>query len=65
MRSLAPYTRVILRGNHHGKGYNSTSALLSRVITTNTERLRLRRLPSLQLVDIPSTSRTADIPSTS
>ena len=65
MRSSAPYTRATLRGNCRGRGHNSTSALLSRVITTNAERLRLRRPPSLQLADIPSTSRTADIPSTS
>ena len=47
MRSLAPYTRVTLRGSCCGRGYNSTSALQSRAVTTNTERLRLRRLPSL------------------
>ena len=64
MRSSAPYTRATLRGNHHGKGHNSTSALPSRIITTNTEHLRPRRPPSLQLADIPSTSQTADIPST-
>ena len=65
MKSLAPYTRVILRGNRRGKGHNSTSTLLSRVITTNAEHLRLRHPPSPQLADIPSISQTADIPSTS
>jgi len=47
MRSLAPYTRAMLRGSRRGRGYNSTSAPLSRVVTTNTKRLRLRRPPSL------------------
>jgi len=47
MRSLAPYTRATLRESRHGRGYNSTSILLSRVVTTNTKRLRLRRPPSL------------------
>jgi hypothetical protein len=56
MRSLAPYTRAILRGSHRGRGYNSTSTLSSRVVTTNTKRLRLRRLPSPQPADIPSAS---------
>ena len=56
MRSLAPYTRAILRGSRRGRGYNSTSTPLSRVVTTNTKRLRLRRPPSLQPVDIPSAS---------
>ena len=65
MRSLAPYTRAILRGSYRCRGYNSTSILTSRVVTTNTKRLRPRRLPSLQLADIPSTSWTADILSTS
>ena len=60
MRSLAPYTRAILRGSRCGRGHNSTSVLLSRVVTTNAKRLRLRRPPSLQLADILST----DIPST-
>ena len=59
MRSSAPYTHTILRGSCCGKGYNSTSVLPSRIITTNTERLRLCRLPSPQLADILS----ADIPS--
>ena len=59
MRSLTPYTRVTLKGSRRGRGHNSTSALLSRVVTTNAKRLRLRP-PSPQLVDIPS----ADIPST-
>ena len=49
----------MLRGSRRGRGYNSTSAPLSRVVTTNTERLRLRRPPSPQPADIPS----ADIPS--
>ena len=65
MRSLAPYTHVILRGNCRSKSHNFTSALLSRVITTNTKYLRPRRPPSLQPVDIPSASWTADIPSAS
>ena len=56
MRSLAPYTHAILRGSRRGRGYNSTSILTSRVVTTNTEHLRLRRPPSPQLVDIPSAS---------
>jgi len=65
MRSLAPYTRAILRGSYRGRGYNSTFALLSRAVTTNTERLRPRRLPSPQPADIPSTDiPSADIPST-
>ena len=64
MRSLAPYTHVILRGNCRSKSHNFTSALLSRVITTNTKYLRPRRPPSLQLADILSISQTADIPST-
>ena len=59
MRSLASYTRVILKGSYCSKGYNSTSAPLSRVVTTNTEYLRPRRPPSPQPADIPS----ADIPS--
>jgi len=45
---------VILKGNHHSRGHNSTFA-------TKVERLHLRRLPSPQLADIPSTSQTADI----
>ena len=56
MRSLAPYTCVILRGSYRSRGHNSTSVLLSRVITTNTERLYLYYPPSPQLVDIPSTN---------
>ena len=59
MRSLAPYTRATLRGSRRGRGHNSTSALSSRVVTTNTKRLRPRRPPSPQPADIPS----ADIPS--
>ena len=62
MRSLAPYTRVILRGNCRGRGYNSTFVLLSRVITINAECLRPCRPPFSQLADIPSTSWTVDIP---
>ena len=54
MRSSAPYTRAILRGSRCGKGHNSTSAPPSRIVTTNAERLRLRRPPSLQLADILS-----------
>ena len=65
MRSLAPYTRATLRGNHHGKGYNFTFIPPSRVVTTNTKCLRPRRPPSLRLADILFTSQTADIPSTS
>ena len=41
MRSLAPYMRAILRGIYRHKGPNST--LLSRVVNTNAECLRLRR----------------------
>jgi len=59
MRSLTLYTRVMLKGSCRGRGYNSTFALLSCAVTTNTERLCLRRLPFLQLVDILS----IDIPS--
>ena len=65
MRSSAPYTRTTLRGNRCSRGHNSTSALPSRVVTTNAKHLRPRHPPSLRPVDIPSTSRTADIPSTS
>ena len=49
----------MLKGSRRGRGHNSTSALPSRVVTTNAERLRPRRPPSLQPADIPS----ADIPS--
>jgi hypothetical protein len=56
MRSLAPYTRATLRGSCRGRGYNSTSVLTSRVVTTNTKRLRPRRLPSPQPADILSAS---------
>ena len=64
MRSLAPYTRVILKGSRRGRGHNSTSAPPSCVITTNTKRLRLCRPPSSQLADIPSADiPSADIPS--
>ena len=59
MRSLTPYTHATLRGSRRGRGYNSTSAPPSRVVTTNAKRLRLRP-PSPQPADIPS----ADIPST-
>ena len=59
MRSSAPYTRAMLRGSRYGRGHNSTSVLLSRVVTTNAECLRPRRLLFLQPADIPS----ADIPS--
>ena len=65
MRSTAPYTRATLRGNCRGRGHNSTSIPLSRVVTTNAKYLRLCRLPSPQLVDIPSTCRIVDILSTS
>ena len=54
MRSSAPYTRTTLKGSCCGRGHNSTSAPLSRVVTTNTKRLRLHCPPSLQLADIPS-----------
>ena len=54
MRSSAPYTRAMLRGSHRGKGYNSTSAPLNRIVTTNTKHLRLCCLPSPQPADIPS-----------
>ena len=49
----------MLRGSYHSKGHNSTSTLLSRVITTNTKHLCLRHPPFPQQADIPS----ADIPS--
>jgi hypothetical protein len=65
MRSLAPYTRATLRGSRRGRGHNSTSVPTSRVVTTNTKRLRPRRPPSPQPADILSASQTADIPSTS
>jgi len=54
MRSLAPYTHIILKGSRHGRGYNSTFILLSCVITTNTEHLCLCCPPSPQLADILS-----------
>jgi hypothetical protein len=64
MRSLAPYTRATLRGSCRGRGHNSTSTPSSRVVTTNTKRLRPRRPPSPQLADIPSADiPSADIPS--
>ena len=64
MRFSAPYTRATLRGSCCGRGYNSTSAPPSCVITTNTKRLCLRRPLSLQLADIPSADiLSADIPS--
>jgi len=50
MRSLAPYTRAILKGSRRGKGYNSIFAPLSRTVTTNTKHLRPRRPPSLQQI---------------
>ena len=49
----------MLKGSRCGRGHNSTSVLPSRVVTTNAERLRPRRLPSPQPADILS----ADIPS--
>ena len=58
MRSLTPYTRVILR-SYYGKGYNFTFTLLSRAVTTNTKCLYLYPPPSLQPADIPF----IDIPS--
>ena len=65
MRSLAPYTRATLRGSRRGRGHNSTSVSLSRVVTTNTERLRSRRPPSPQPADILSADiLSADIPFT-
>ena len=54
MRSLAPYTRAMVRGSRRRRGPNSTSAPLSRAVNTNAERLRLRCQPSSQLVGIPS-----------
>ena len=64
MKSSAPYTRATLKGSHHSRGHNSTSVLPSRVVTTNTEYLHLRRPPSLQLADIPSADiLSTDIPS--
>ena len=64
MRSLAPYTRAILKGSCCGRGHNFTSVLLSRAVTINTECLRLRRPPFLQLADIPSADILfVDIPS--
>jgi hypothetical protein len=54
MKSLAPYTRAMLRGSRRGRGYNSTSAPPSRVATINAERLRPRCPPSPQPADIPS-----------
>jgi len=52
MRSLTLYTRVILKGNHRGKGHNSTFAPLSCAITTNTKHLCPHRPPFPQLADI-------------
>ena len=57
MRSLAPYTRAMLRGICRRRGPNSTSAPLSRVVNTNAKYLRPRRQPSPQPADI-----LADIP---
>ena len=57
MRSSAPYTHATLRGSYCGRGHNSTFALPSRAVTTNTKRLRPRRPPSLQPADIPSASQ--------
>ena len=62
MRSLAPYTHVTLRRSRRGRGHNSTSAPLSRVVNTNAKRLHLRlrlrlclrRQPSSQPTGIPS-----------
>jgi len=54
MRSSAPYTHATLRGSCCGRGYNSTSAPPSRVVTTNAKRLRPCCPPSPQLADIPS-----------
>jgi hypothetical protein len=56
MRSSAPYTRATLRGIRRRRGSNSTSAPPSHAVNTNAERLR--RQPSPQPADIPSTSRT-------
>jgi hypothetical protein len=56
MRSLAPYTRATLRGIRRRRGPNSTSVLPSRAVNTNAKRLRPRRPPSPQPVDIPSAS---------
>ena len=57
MRSSALYTCVMLRGSCCGRGYNSTSTLLSRVVTTNAKCLCPRHPPSLQPADIPSASQ--------
>ena len=64
MRSSAPYTRATLRGIRRHRGPNSTSTPLSRVVNTNTKRLRLYRQPSPQPADIP-VDILVDIPSTS
>ena len=64
MKSSAPYTHIILRGSHCGKGHNFTFAPPSCIITTNAERLCPHRPPSPQPADIPSTDiPSADIPS--
>ena len=59
MRSSAPYTCAMLRGSCYSRGYNSTSAPLSCVVTTNTKRLHLCRPLSLQ----PADNLSIDIPS--
>ena len=56
---------MTLRGSRRGRGYNSTSAPPSRVVTTNAKRLRPRRPPSPQPTDILSADITpTDIPPT-
>ena len=68
MRSLAPYTRTILKGIYYCRGLNSTFTPLSRAVNTNAERLHPRCRPSPQpadiLVDIPA-DIPANIPSAS
>ena len=44
----------MLKGNYYGKSHNSTSILLSYIITTNAKCLYLYRPLSLQSADIPS-----------
>jgi len=56
---------VTLKRSRRGRGQNSTSVPPSRVVTTNTERLRLHCPPSPQLADILSTDiLSTDIPFT-
>jgi len=60
MRSLAPYTRAMLKGICRHRGPNSTVPP-SCAVNTNAECLRPRRQPSLQPADI-SADIPADIP---